>query len=114
MIDEVIAMTKRLTAGALISVLLASCASTPQATPPTAAAKSPPPGCVSDTATRLPVPAGECAGFGSTYTKADLDRTGQVNAQDALRMLDPSVSPNPAVNPTVNPALPPPGNPPRH
>jgi hypothetical protein len=95
MIDEVITMTKRLIAGALISVLLASCATTPQATPPTASDKRPPVGCVSDTATRLQVPAGECAGFGSTYTKEDMDRTGQVYAQDALRMLDPTITARP-------------------
>jgi hypothetical protein len=95
MIGEVITMIKRSIAGALVSVLLASCASTPPATPPTASAKRPPAGCVSDTATRLPVPAGECAGVGSTYTKEDLDRTGQVYAQDALRMLDPSVTARP-------------------
>jgi hypothetical protein len=94
-IDEVITMTRRLIAGALISVMLAACAATPQATPPTASAKRPPVGCVSDTATRLPVPAGECAGFGSTYSKEDLDRTGQVYAQDALRLLDPTITARP-------------------
>jgi hypothetical protein len=88
-------MTQRLIAGALIPLLLASCAATPPATPPTASAKRPPAGCVSDTATRLPVPAGECAGVGSTYTKDDMDRTGQVYVQDALRMLDPSVTVHP-------------------
>jgi hypothetical protein len=95
MIDEVITMTKRLIAGALIAVGLAACATTPQATtPPTASAK-PPLGCVSDTATRLPVATGECAGPGSVYTKEDMDRTGQVYAQDALRMLDPAITARP-------------------
>jgi hypothetical protein len=57
--------------------------------------KRPPLGCVSDTATRLPIPPGECAGVGNTYTKEDLDRTGQVYVQDALRMLDPALTGRP-------------------
>jgi hypothetical protein len=69
--------------------LLAACATTPS-TPPTAAAK-PPPGCVGQTATRLPVKDGTCAGFGNTYTKQDIDNTGQVTADKALALMDPSV-----------------------
>jgi hypothetical protein len=58
----------------------------------TAAAQAKPPlGCVSDTATRLPVSPNECAGVGSTYTKKDLDQTGRVYLQDALRDLDPAI-----------------------
>ena len=83
-------MTRLIVAGSVVSVLVAACVTTPA--PQTAAAKQPPAGCVSDTATRLPVPPGECAGFGSTYSKSDLDRTGQVYPQDALRMLDPTVT----------------------
>jgi hypothetical protein len=87
-------MWPRTVIGVCAALALAACASTPT-TPPTASAKKPPIGCVSDTATRLPTPASECAGFGSTYTKEDMDRTGQVYAQDALRMLDPTVTTRP-------------------
>ena len=79
-----------LVGGAMI-LALAACAATPP-TPMTAAAQAKPPlGCVSDTATRLPVSPNECAGVGSTYTKKDLDQTGRVYLQDALRDLDPAV-----------------------
>jgi len=79
-----------LVGGAMI-LALAACATTPP-TPMTAAAQAKPPlGCVSDTATRLPVNPNECAGVGSTYTKKDLDQTGRVYLQDALRDLDPAV-----------------------
>lgn len=79
-----------LVGGAMI-LALAACATTPP-TPMTAAAQAKPPlGCVSDTATRLPVSPNECAGVGSTYTKKDLDQTGRVYLQDALRDLDPAV-----------------------
>jgi hypothetical protein len=79
-----------LVGGAMI-LALAACATTPP-TPMTAAAQAKPPlGCVSDTATRLPVSPNECAGVGSTYTKKDLDQTGRVYPQDALRDLDPAI-----------------------
>ncbi|HSY44616.1 MAG TPA: hypothetical protein VK800_01060 [Steroidobacteraceae bacterium] len=79
-----------LVGGAMI-LALAACATTPPA-PMTAAAQAKPPlGCVSDTATRLPVSPNECAGVGSTYTKKDLDQTGRVYLQDALRDLDPAI-----------------------
>jgi hypothetical protein len=79
--------------GAGLLLVLVGCATTPASAPvASAAAKKPPVGCVSDTATRLPVPPNGCAGFGSTYTKGDLDRTGQVYAQDALHTLDPNIT----------------------
>ena len=64
--------------GGAVILALAACATTPP-TPMTAAAQAKPPlGCVSDTATRLPVNPNECAGVGSTYTKKDAgpDRAG--------------------------------------
>lgn len=87
-------MWSRTIIGVCAALALAACASAPPAVP-TASAKKPPLGCVSDTATRLPIPASECAGFGSTYTKEDLDRTGQVYVQDALRTLDPTITTRP-------------------
>ena len=79
-----------LVGGAMI-LALAACATTPPTPMPAAAQAKPPLGCVSDTATRLPVSPNECAGVGSTYTKKDLDQTGRVYLQDALRDLDPAV-----------------------
>lgn len=71
--------------------LVSACAAT--APPkPGAAAFVPPPGCVSNTATRIPTSPSECAGFGSTYTQQDIERTGQPTAGGALRLLDPSLT----------------------
>ncbi|HYM41966.1 MAG TPA: hypothetical protein VET46_04270 [Steroidobacteraceae bacterium] len=84
-------MLKSFAIGACLA-LLAGCATTPTtpAKPATAAATLPA-GCVGQTASRIPVRNGECAGFGSTYTQQDIDRTGQPTAGPALQMLDPSV-----------------------
>jgi hypothetical protein len=87
----VIAMLKSLTSFGTLALLLAACATTSPAPPKTAAAATPPPGCVGQTATRLPVKDGACAGFGSTYTRQDIDNTGQTTADKALALMDPSV-----------------------
>ena len=77
-------------------ILLAACASNPPAAPRTAAARAAssgsPPGCVNKTATRLPTTPADCAGFGSSHSYDALKSTGQVEAQDALRILDTSVT----------------------
>lgn len=86
-------MMKSLALSSALALILAACA-TPPATPgkaTTAKAAKPPAGCVAQTATRLPVKDDACAGFGNTYSKQDLDQTGQVYADKALEMLDPSV-----------------------
>jgi len=83
-------MWRKIWVGAGAALALSSCATTQ--TQAAASAQRPPPGCVSDTATRLPVRPGECAGVGSSYSKEDIDRTGQVYVQGALRMLDPTVT----------------------
>ena len=74
-----------------VALALGACATTSPTTPATAAAATPPAGCVGQTATRLPVKDGTCAGFGNTYTKQDIDNTGQVFADKALALMDPSV-----------------------
>ena len=43
-------------------------------------------------ATRLPTTPADCAGFGNSHSDDALKSTGQVQAQDALRILDPSVT----------------------
>jgi hypothetical protein len=85
-------MTKSLALGAL-ALLLAACATAPVSPDKTATANArPPAGCVGQSATLIPVKPGTCAGFGRTYTRDDLDRTGQTTLGDALPMLDPSIS----------------------
>jgi hypothetical protein len=87
----VIAMLKNYLPAGVVLLALAACATSPTDQKATTAKAQPPLGCVSDTATRLPVSGNECAGVGSTYTKKDMDQTGQPYAQDALRMLDPTL-----------------------
>jgi hypothetical protein len=84
-------MLKSLALFGAFALLLAACATTPSAPSKTAAAATPPPGCVGQTATRLPVKEGACAGFGNTYSKQDIDNTGQTTADKALALMDPSV-----------------------
>jgi len=95
-LTEVIAMLKSFVLSAALSLLLAACATTPPATPSTAANTTAadarlPAGCVGQSATRIPVKPGTCAGFGATYTKQDIDNTGQTTADRALALMDPSV-----------------------
>lgn len=84
---------KLLSAGCLV-LALAGCASAPRApdaAKSVAAAKAPP-GCVPETATRIPVSPSGCAGFGRTYTQEDIQRTGAGDTAQALRLLDPSLT----------------------
>jgi hypothetical protein len=91
MARNVITVLKNSLAGAAVIAALAACATSAPLPGSAAAVAKPPVGCVSATATHLPVRSNECAGVGSTYTRQDLDRTGQVDTPDALRALDPSV-----------------------
>ena len=84
-------MLNKVLVGACVALLLAGCASRPSKPVARNAAAKPSLGCVSDTATRLPVKPNQCSGVGSTYTKQDLDRTGQPLLNDSLRMLSPAI-----------------------
>ena len=77
-------------------IALAACASNPPAAPRNATARAAsssgsPAGCVNKTATRLPTSPDQCAGFGNSHSDQAIKSTGQVEAQEALRMLDPAV-----------------------
>ena len=85
---------------ALITALtlgVASCATTPrqQSLDATKVAANQKPvsmiGCTHDTGSRIQRKENECSGPGRTYTQEDLQRTGDINAADALRRLDPSI-----------------------
>jgi hypothetical protein len=78
-------------------IALAACASNPSVAPRNATANAAsssgsPLGCVNKTATRLPTSPTDCAGFGNSHSDEALKSTGQTQAQDALRILDPSVT----------------------
>jgi hypothetical protein len=49
------------------------------------------PACLTDTGNRVPGPP-TCRGIGQSYSGTDIDRTGQTNAADALRLLDPAIT----------------------
>jgi hypothetical protein len=85
-------MLKELVIGACLVLPLAAC-TTPNHEPPKSASLAPArtPGCVPDTATRIPVKDHDCAGFGRTYTREDIERTGATDAGQALRLLDPAL-----------------------
>lgn len=77
---------------ALCLLGLAACATKPPSPVANASASSqPPPGCVAETATRLPVSPHQCAAFGRTWTQQDIKSTGAVDVGQALSLLDPAV-----------------------
>ena len=88
-------MLKKLLIGAVLTLLLAACASTP-ATPGAAkaavASTQPPAGCVGSTGLLAPANPQQCAVFGTVYTRDDMDRVGAVSAAGALRLLDPTLT----------------------
>ena len=78
-------------------ILLAACASHPPAAPRNATARADsssgsPAGCVNKTATRLSSSTDDCAGFGSSHSSEAIKSTGQPRVQDALHLLDPTVT----------------------
>ena len=88
---------------ASLAFALAACASAPTAPQKAAAptehavimtaeAAKPAPGCVPDTASRIPVKDATCLGFGSVHTGDDIKNTGQTDVARALQMLDPAIS----------------------
>jgi hypothetical protein len=59
---------------------------------PAVSAAAQDPTCLTDTGSRVvPVPP-KCRGIGQSYSSTDIDRTGQTNAADALRLLDPAIT----------------------
>jgi hypothetical protein len=76
--------------------LLAACATSPQVSDPVArnAITSTPPGpstCL-HTGTRIRLEEGECANVsGRAYSRSDIERTGALTVDEALRMLDPAI-----------------------
>ena len=78
--------------GLSLALCLGACATKPAPTASNQAANGePPPGCVADTATRLPMTAHQCAAFGHTWTQQDIKSTGATDVGQALSLLDPSV-----------------------
>jgi hypothetical protein len=83
-----------LTGGSLLLLTLAACATvapTGEVARTASLAPARDRGCVSATATRLPVRPDDCAGRGQTYSRDDLLRTGAHDTGEALQLLDPAL-----------------------
>jgi hypothetical protein len=94
---ETVTMFYRALIGAGLSVCVAACAGSPAApavaSPAvTAAAMLPPAGCVSQSATRIPLGPTECAASGHIWTGDAIRSTGATEPAAALRLLDPTVT----------------------
>jgi hypothetical protein len=89
-----LAMLKTIVIGACLAFCVGACATSPPSGTgqPAAAAKTPPAGCVADTASRIPVSPRDCAGFGRAWSAQDVKSTGATDAAQALRQLDPTVT----------------------
>jgi hypothetical protein len=90
-------MLQTLATGVCLVLTLAACA-TP--TPPrgfepgkeTARAAAPRVGCVAMTGTHIVVSQESCSGFGTSYSRDDLARTGAADTAQALRQVDPALT----------------------
>jgi hypothetical protein len=90
-------MTPYLRAASAIAtfLVLAACMATTAGVKPNAAVPGPVadnPACLNHTASRIPDSAGGCSAFGRSYSNEDIQRTGSVTADEALRLLDPTVT----------------------
>jgi len=86
-------MLRTLLICAVISASAMGCSGAPQPRPDTQAAATSPRPCSLPTASRIPAKSDECSAVpGRTYSETDVERTGQTNAADALRMLDPTIT----------------------
>ena len=77
-------------AAAWTTTLCAGCTNPAPRNAPTAANSSAA-GCV-ETGSRIVSKDNHCNGPGRAYSQTDIERTGQVDAGDALQRLDPSVT----------------------
>jgi hypothetical protein len=48
--------------------------------------------CVTQTASRIPRDPSDCDGFGRSYSREDIERTGATTAGAALRLMDPGLT----------------------
>jgi hypothetical protein len=75
-------------------VFLAACAATgPDAKPNagTSAALAENHACPAQTGSRIAAQGTDCQAVGRSYSRDDIDRTGAVTADEALRLMDPSI-----------------------
>jgi hypothetical protein len=75
------------------ALVLAACAATaPNVKPNATSAVAQNPACVTQTGSRIAGNSANCAAFGRSYSRDDIDKTGKVDLGDALQTLDPSIT----------------------
>ncbi|HXC08744.1 MAG TPA: hypothetical protein VNV61_07435 [Steroidobacteraceae bacterium] len=75
------------------ALLLAACAAnTSNVKPATTAADTQNPACLSQTGSRIAGDRADCTAYGRSYSSTDIQTTGKVDAADALKTLDPSIT----------------------
>jgi hypothetical protein len=83
-------------ASTIVSVIiLAACAATPREAKPTAgasAAAAENHTCLTQTGSRIATKGTDCSAMGRSYSSDDIDRTGAATADQALRLMDPSIT----------------------
>jgi hypothetical protein len=84
----------RIAAIILAGATLFGCATTADnaKSKPAVSAATQDPSCLTDTGSRIAPAPPKCRGIGQSYSSTDIDRTGQTNAADALRLLDPAIT----------------------
>jgi hypothetical protein len=90
-------MTTYIRSGCAIAsvLILTACAAIHPDARPSAAASAPIAqnrDCVSQTASRIPAKDSDCSAFGRSYSSEDIARTGATTADQALRLMDPSIT----------------------
>lgn len=73
-------------------LVMAACATTSPNAKPQTASVTQDPTCLKQTGGRVPARDADCAGYGRTYSKDDISRTGAATPGEALGLLDPSVT----------------------
>ena len=74
--------------------LLAACAATAQNARPnagTSAVVAENHTCLTQTGSRIATKGADCSASGRSYSSEDIDRTGATTADEALRLMDPSI-----------------------
>lgn len=90
-------MPNSLLAGTALVLALAACATVSPTsevarTASLAPARASAAGCAGATGSRIPMKPEECSGFGQSYNRDEIQRTGQSDVGAALQLLDPSVT----------------------
>ena len=86
-------MLKALLICAVASASIAACSTAAQPRPDAKAAAVSTSRCSRESASGVSTPGNECSASPvRTYSHDDVERTGQINAGDALQRLDPSIS----------------------